>query len=343
MSIRVNWVTYTNERDYDRVESALWIRGYQLFPYLEERGVRCSLNARDIDADVVVFLRKQDAEARAWAAEERRKGRKVVFDLCVNYFDETGLFDGGYGTTRERVEEAKAMLEVTDVVTCASETIAARARDLHADVVCLPDSIDGNHFMHLKPVADFRHDPPRAVWCGVSTKAVDLELVFPLLRKNGLALTIISDRDPLPRFSRRWFRWKHSLKYRFIPWHYETFPEAIVAGDVCISPRDTSTPYNRGHSAFKIAVFMAQGVPAIASPVPSYRRLLAGERGGVICETVTDWDRTFARIRQDGSLLARWSVEAVEAVRPYRTASVADRYAELFKRLVQADPHGVTP
>ena len=340
MAICVNWVTYTDERDYDCVESTLWIRGYQLMPYLEKRGVRCLVNARDVDADVVVFLRKQDAEAQAWAAEEKRKGRAIVFDLCVNYFDETGLFEGGYGATRQRVEEAKAMLEAAAVVTCASETIAERAAEFHDEVVCLPDSVDGNHFAHEKPLVDFDRPRLRAVWCGVSTKAIDLDPVLPLLRRHGFGLTVISDRDPFPRFSRRWLRWKRSLRYRFVPWHYRTFPAEIVKGDVCISPRDTSSPYNRGHSAFKIAVFMAEGVPAIASPVPAYAELIGRGRGGAVCENLADWDRVFRLVQDERSLLVRWSEEARDAVSPYSTERIADRYADLFLRLARRSRNG---
>jgi glycosyltransferase involved in cell wall biosynthesis len=78
---------------------------------------------------------------------------------------------------------------------------------------------------------------------------------------------------------------------------------------------------------------MAQGVPAIASPVPSYFELFAENQGGEICATIEDWDKTLAMIMDDRQILARWSNEARLAIMPFTTQQIAGKYADLFSQL----------
>ncbi len=330
--MRVNWLTYTDERDYDRVESALWIRGLQLLPYLEALGVRNAWNQPDRPADVAVFLRWQNAEAQALAAELRRRGQKVVFDLCVNYFD---ACEGPAGACARpaQVAEARAMLELADVVTCASRFIADRAGAHHPRAVYVPDSIDGRHFGLVKDPADFARSRLRAIWSGVSVKSADLAPLLPLLARERFDLAIVSDRDPFPRGSWRWLWAKARLGYRFVPWHYRTFPAAILGGELCVGPRDRGVSYNCGHSFFKIGVFLAEGVPALAARVPSYGEVLLDGRNGRFADTPREWREALRAARGARSSLVDWSRAARTALAPFDTARVAEAYRALFETL----------
>jgi len=206
--------------------------------------------------------------------------------LCVNYFDATVMLGKGYGTTAESVAEALRMVGVADAVTCSSAFIAGRASAYHGNVHYLADSIDRRHFSCRKVDADFGRRPLRAVWSGVSIKFGDVRSILALLGGAGLGLTVISDHDPMPRWSGDWLRWKRRLRYRFIPWHYASFPRDILQGDICVSPRFGDNPYDKGHSVFKIAVFMSEGVPALASPLPSYGEIVGENRAGsILCDT----------------------------------------------------------
>lgn len=75
---------------------------------------------------------------------------------------------------------------------------------------------------------------------------------------------------------------------------------------------------------------MAQGVPCLASPQPSYQELIKGQSGGYICNTLNDWDMTIAKIREDRRILAQWLNEAHQGMQNYSTLSIAKRYAQLF-------------
>jgi glycosyltransferase involved in cell wall biosynthesis len=329
MALRVNWFTPTRRRNYNRMAASIWLRCFQLLPYLAEQGVACTVNDRDADADVCVFVRWQDRDALDLARRQRQRGQRVVFDLVVNYFDEADVPYLGQVVTRRHMDEARKMVDAADAVCCGSSFIAERAGEYHGTVEYIPESIDRRHFTEAKSSDDFDKNTLTAIWSGWSNKARELEPVAPLLTERGIDLVLVTDRRPRFREARPGRRGR--VRYR--RWRYQSFPRQIVEGDVCLSHRNVDNPYNRGHSLFKIAVFMAEGVPALASPVPSYFELIGDGRGGRICRSRADWEQALDLIRSDRSVLRRWSEQAREAAVPFHTDQVVAKYVELFGRL----------
>ena len=326
--LAVAWSVPVNHRNYDRMPASVWIRCFQLIPYLERLGIRSTVNEGLASADVCVFVRMQDESASRLAAEAKQRGAKVALDLCVNYFDETGMLEGGYGVTRAHVDECLRMVSLADVVIAGSAFIASRAREFHPRVTYLPESVNREHFRFTKAYDVARRwfglRPVTAAWCGYAVKALELEPFLPLFAARKIPLVIISERRP-----------SLSIPFRYIRWRYASLPRSLLRADFCIAPRRLDSPYNLGHSLFKIGIFLAEGVPALASPVPSYREVLIPERTGLLCDSLRDWEEALDRVREDRDLLRRWSAEAREAMRPYLTEAVARRYAELFRELVQ--------
>lgn len=326
--VSVAWFVPVRHTNFDRMPASVWIRCLQLLPYLERRGIQSSVNNRQAGADVCVLVRMQDEVAEGIARSAKQRGCKVAFDLCVNYFDETGILGDGYGVTRKHVEECLRMVALADVVVVASRYIEARARNFHSRVVYLPDSVDRLHFSLDKTYEEVpgwgSRNAPAAIWCGYSVKARELEPFFPLLAEREIPLTIVSDRKP-----------SLSFRFQFVRWRYASAPHDLLRGDFCIAPRQLDTPYNLGHSVFKIGMFLAEGVPALASPVPSYREVLIHERTGLLCDSLGDWGEALERVRANRDVLRGWSHEAREVMRPYLTEQVAEQYAELFREVAQ--------
>jgi hypothetical protein len=316
----VAWFLPVRHRHYDRMPASAWIRCLQLLPYLDALGVASVVNDDRAAADVAVFVRSQDDGARRRALDARARGAKVVLDLCVNYFDATGLLEGGYGVTERHVAECREMVEVADVVTAASAFIAGRASDLHRRVEYIPDSVDRRHFSATK--AHRSGARPVAIWCGVSVKATELEPVLPALDKRGIALVVVSDARP-----------RLSIPFTFVRWRHASAPRDLLRGDVAIAPRDVELRYNLGHSFFRIGVFLTQGVPVLAGPVPSYAEVLRPGEDGLVCRSAADWEAAFETVVEEPGPLAAWSREAIQAMEPYWTERVAVRYATLFRAL----------
>jgi hypothetical protein len=193
--------------------------------------------------------------------------------------------------------------------------------------------VDARHFLRRKDLADFGRRRLRAVWSGTSPKALDLAPVMPLLRRHGMDLRVITERNPWRDLARPWWYWRLGRHYAYRPWHHATFPDAILEGELCVAPREANNPYDRGHSHFKVGVFLAQGVPALAGPVPSYNEVLGDGRSGAICRSAREWDERLAAVIADRSFLARWSVAAPQAMTPFLTERVSAAYVTLFREL----------
>ena len=305
--------------------ASCWIRCLQLLPYLERLGVRSVVNDVRTRADMAVFVRRQDAASRDLALAARARGTRVVVDLCVNYLDETGVAPGGYGVTARHVAECRSMLDVADAVTTASAFIARRGSECHPRVEYLADSVDRRHFRHTRRPGS--QEPLTAIWCGYSVKAVELEPLLPRLDKRGIRLVIVSDARPAL-----------SIPFTFLRWRHASAPEDLLRGDFAIAPRDLDFAYNYGHSFFRIGVFLAQGVPVLAGPVPSYAEVLTSEVNGLLCSSDADWDAALDRIVAEPGGLSAWSAAAVSAMEPYWTETVSRRYAAFLRAVATAGP-----
>ncbi len=323
--ILVNWNLRSVHQDYDKLSASVWIRCMQLIPYLKTMGVDSTINDPFGPAEIQLFIRYQNKQAYKLARKLKKQGKYIVFDLVVNYFDEAENIDGPAGTSRQQIDECHKMVGLADTVICGSEFIRRRASDFHDNAVYLPESIDRYHFRFRKNQNDFLKQPLRAIWSGMWLKINELALLYPLLREKNIPLIVISEQRPeLPG------------PFTFIPWSYHTFPRAILEGDICVAPRRLDNPYNKGHSHFKIGVFMAQGVPSLGAPLMSYQEVIGRADAGMICDSQQDWQQALDRILDDRRLLQTWSEKSYQAMEPYTTEKVAGRYAELFKAALKS-------
>ena len=117
-------------------------------------------------------------------------------------------------------------------------------------------------------------------------------------------------------------------------WHrFRDIPNLLAlygGGGVIVSPRFLDTPYNLSHSEWKISLGLACGLPAIASPVPSYVDLAARAGAGAvtICESPNDWTEALDRFLTEPARLEPAGEAAVEVVRRhYETGVVARQHA----------------
>jgi hypothetical protein len=296
-----------------------------LIPYLEKRNIGCTVNDSNAKADISIFVRWQNNKAYSLMEKSIAKGQKVIFDLCVNYFEPAGQTGKKYGSLPEQREQALRMIENCDVITCASEFIRQQTSKFHSNAIYIPDSIDQYHFNLNKTLSDFYKGSLTFIYAGVASKAdFLLKNIYPLIKKRGMDLLVLTEKRPSI-----WAR------YHYRKWRYEKFPEDILKGELGIAPRKTDNPYDKGHSLFKIGVFLAQGLPVLASPVPSYNELLDKGTAGKICDSLLSWDEALNFVANNREALTKWSQEAYEIIRPYSSEAIVDKYIEVFRKLIE--------
>ena len=149
--------------------------------------------------------------------------------------------------------------------------------------------------------------------------------VLPLLRERNISLIVISEKKP-----------KLSDSFEHIPWSYYTFPKNILKGDFCISPRKTDNSYDLGHSHLKVGIFLAHGIPALASPIPSYVEVIEKSKGGKICEFSADWVSALDEILMNHGSLWDWSQLAKKGMEAYSTKNAVQEYIKMFKQLLDS-------
>ena len=124
------------------------------------------------------------------------------------------------------------------------------------------------------------------------------------------------------------------LPCRVVPFSDERYVRELLDADIIISPKRLANGYEMGHTEYKIALGMAVGLPAIASPQPSYLEALA-DGGGIVARDASEWRDALARLAGDAALRAETGRRAQQTViARYSIAAVAPQYARLFDQVL---------
>jgi len=300
--------------NYDRVSASVWIRCLQLLRHLRALGIECSVNDASARPDVAVFLRRWSAADREEAKRLRNRGVRIVLDTPVDYFTrESG--PAYLGPVRDDFQRFLAMCHA---VTCPSPAVAAAARQAGYPAVCLEDSVDLGHFRWRK---ERLQAGGTLMWAGVAVKARCLDFLAGPITRNGWRMVVMAETKP-----------RLSFPFEFRRWRYRSFPRDILRADVGIFPRSVDSDYDRGHSFFKIGVFLAQHVPVVYSPVPSYAQVATpGNSLRMDGLEPAAWEQAIARVLA-GEAGADFSSNPVEAFAPPRLSA---RYRDFFMELTR--------
>lgn len=238
-------------RDYNRMQSALWIRALQMLEPLRRAGCEVSLNNPFHRYDVAIFHRGMRRRSLFFVRALRAIARRVYWDTCVDYFDRHENADA------EQVACARAIARVCDGVCTTTEGIAQSAQRYSDNVFVMPDPIDVDYFLGRKAKPDL--DRPILGWSGVACKAKFLIPYSAFL--DGRTIVVSETRPELP------------FRFEFYQWRHETFPADLLRCDAAFLPRTLGSTYTVNNSSFKALAFAALGIPVIASRMPSYALL----------------------------------------------------------------------
>ena len=112
-------------RDYDRVQSALWIRALQMIEPLRAAGCEVHLNNPLRRYDAVVYHRGMRRRSLRFVRFLRTISRRVYWDTCVDYFDRHEASD------EEQVACARAIAGHADGVCVTTEGIVITSYSIH--------------------------------------------------------------------------------------------------------------------------------------------------------------------------------------------------------------------
>lgn len=282
--------------------------------------------------DIVVFVKKLNEPILRLAECLQRRGTRILFDSNVNYYEWWGDFQiPGTRPTPDQHRQAEILTSMADVVVADSVYLEKVCRRYQDRVVWIPDAVDTDVFHPpATPRRRSAQQKLRCIWSGMSKKAHHLSLIANVLEalRDRLEIHLVIGRPhPADPPSAVIGQLEKRLGAEVTHFDYSQFPADLQRADVILSPKILSSAYEMGHTEYKISLGMAVGLPALASPQPSYLEALHGQGGGLICRTVEDWEKALCQLHQDPAYAQELGHQARRrVVEKYSVPVVAERY-----------------
>lgn len=165
------------------------------------------------------------------------------------------------------------------------------------------------------------------VWVGSQSTAPFLEQVLAHLDPlpDGVCITVVGAEGPS----------LHDARVRWLQWSEEAEVDALRAARVGLYPLDTAHPLASPRAGFKAALYMAHGVPSVATPIPAVTEMLRHDVEGFHASTPSEWASSVRRLLIDDTTWTRLSTAGRRrAEAAYATAAWAPRVAERVAALL---------
>jgi glycosyltransferase involved in cell wall biosynthesis len=206
----------------------------------------------------------------------RRHGIKVVYAVCDL--------------------PSSRMLSAADAVIATSEEfrMIVPRKYLHK----LHVVFDG--YEHEPSLKKCHQDGRTLKLCLVTNHVWDGVPCIPELPK-GVSLKIIG---PGPEILSTSFRRSRVFRdspfdFEYVPWREDTVMEEVLDCDAGIIPWPDIGTAERLKSANRLVLFMSLGMPVIASPVPSYLKIVRSGENGYIAAQPREWLESIESLRDD--------------------------------------------
>ncbi len=294
--------------------------------------------------DLVIFLKSMGDRALTLLQRLEKRGTPCIFDINVNYFEPGGkeYFSNMIPTTAQQ-DAVIEMTSVASAVIADSEYIADRCKQYNPRTIWLSDNVPMDLLPEYKTTS--LGGRLRLLWSGEAVKLFELlaaeEALVAFKDKVELVL-ITNDMNALDRLQpdiRK--RLDHLLsvltvrliKFESIQQLFQVYSE----GGVLISPRFLDSPYNHGHTEWKITLAMACGRVAMCSPVPSYVTVAerSGQMGIRVLNDQTAWCKAFDEVLDNDFDWQKEEQAAFSVVdKFYSTRQIAFAHATFVKEIV---------
>ncbi len=180
-------------------------------------------------------------------------------------------------------------------VTVSVEYLAQWARQWNANVVIIADAVDTDR--HRPGLADPPESPMVLGWVGSSTTAPYLEVIDEPLariaaRRSDVVLRVIGGSYTHP-----------ALPVQVVPYRLAEEPAEIAAFHIGVLPLPDD-PWTRGKGAFKALLYMAAGIPVVASKVGAVPDIVVDGETGFCVDNAKEWEEAILRLLDDADLRA---------------------------------------
>jgi glycosyltransferase involved in cell wall biosynthesis len=233
----------------------------------------------------------------------RRASRAMVYDI-----DDPIFFppEGSSAWTRPFRDSAKwrTLCGLADVTLCINELIAERVRPHARRVEVMPNTVDVAAYAGERGV---RRVPVLGYSGSHTTTDLMRSIEAPLRRlaqEVRLEVHVVGGRATIdiPRG-----------RVVEIAWSAATERDILLGFDIGLAPA-TDTPWNRYKSFVKVLLYMASGLPVVASPVGLPAQIIRDGENGFLAATDDEWFERLRALIRDPALRRRLGAAAQETI-----------------------------
>jgi glycosyltransferase involved in cell wall biosynthesis len=268
----------------------------------------------------IVSARRSDV---TWLGRELVPRRRTAEHLAgrVRLFD---VDDAIWLTARTSFSE-EIVAECYGLI-AGNHFIADHYRDVARRIWVVPTCVDTREW---SPPAG--RDPHRWTvgWTGTSSNleyltSLDEPIAAFLSRYARAELLVVCDRKPR-------FRWIPPARWRFMRWSPSIERAAVQQMNVGLMPLP-DTAWARGKCGFKLLLYMATGIPVIASPIGVNDLLLKAAPVGAPAIAPEEWTVALTRLIEDPDGARSAGVAGRRLVEErYSVAANVGRLADIFR------------
>lgn len=185
----------------------------------------------------------------------------------------------------DRGQVARLMVRA-DLVLAGNAWLAGEVKARGGTAVRFPTVVDTDRFVPpAKPPETFR-----VGWMGAPSTAGALKAIAPVLNTLGPEEVILAGASAGQ---------VHLETARIEPWQYDTEVQLLqqLSAGLMPLPRDT---WSRGKCALKALLYMAVGVPCIATPWGAVLDIIRHGENGFFAETDAEWREALEALRDPG-------------------------------------------
>lgn len=298
----------------------------QFFPYLEKRGVHCTLNSF-FSSIAYSYLYKRGFLVRKLVSFLVGAVKRVYYIFIAGTFDAVYIhlelfpihlgflekilksvnksiiydLDDSIYMSRDSVnrireyfrrpEKLYRLIEGSSAVTVCNAYLHDYARQYNGNITVIPTSLNTENF---KPLSVKRTNNPIVIgWIGSHSTAKYLEIirnvVKKLARRYQFLFKVVGSGNPIE------IEGVHVVNKN---WSLERDVEEFQTCDIGVYPLPDDE-WAKGKTGFKTIQFMAVGVPCVVSRVGANIQIVEDGKNGFLADTEEEWIQKLSKLIED--------------------------------------------
>ena len=294
-------------------------RVHQFLPYLRENGVECTVcapmdteqwrrhtgpnrqgrafwyHAKETPARLVqllgahrydvVFLQKavMSAYVRGFDTLLRQRSKRLILDMDDAVHLAAPHTLGRPWSLMEDRNQIQRLMGRADLVLAGNSWLESEVTEAGGNGVLFPTVVDTTRFYPPpRPPSDFC-----VGWMGAPSTSPSLNAIAPALEALAPGELVVAGADP---------KQVHLDNARYVTWHYDKEVSLLHSFSVGLMPlpRDEWT---RGKCALKALLYMAAGIPCIATPYGAVTDIIRHGENGWFADSVEEWREALDAMR----------------------------------------------